>query len=174
VSPRTSTHRLAAVGLLVVLAGCAAAPTAQTTDVSVTLSNDHDDPYRVTLSLVAGDYRSVVVTDADGSTRRVDAASVDDIPRSALDDAVGFAPAGPAVDSAVYDLPPGAAVGDTYADAPRDVTLVYAVGRPGAATPDETLRSYGSVTCGPGSGTLEFDLAVGADGALAVSTACSD
>jgi hypothetical protein len=177
--PTVPSRRLlvALASVLVVVAGCAAptapAPDDGTTDVSVSLSNDHDEPYRVTLSLVAGEYESVEVSYVDGTTRRVGATSPAEVPRSALDGAVGFVPVGPTVESAVYDLRPGTGVGDTVPDAPENVTLVYVVGRPTATDPADTLRSYGAVTCGSASDAFEFSLDVGPNGSLGVGSVCA-
>ena len=166
------TVSLLAIAVLVVTAGCSAPPAAEpTTDLSVSLSNEHDEPYRVTVAVVPDGFEAVEVTYANGTTRRVDATSLDSIPRSALDGAVGFAPVGPGVESRVYDLEPGTGVGDTFPTVPRNATVVDVVGRPTATDPTETLRSFGAANCG-GSATVEFSLRIDPDGSLSSSNAC--
>jgi hypothetical protein len=78
--------RHVAVALVVLLAGCGAAPGGGTPDapqhtVSVGISNEHDESYTVRVSTIPPTVEGLEVTYENGSTRRFDVSSFDGLPR---------------------------------------------------------------------------------------------
>jgi len=166
----------ALVALLVVLAGCSGlpgggTPTPAGQDLSVTVSNEHDEPYVVRLTAVPAEVAGIEVTYENGSTRRFEVASFDALPRTALRNATAVATTGPAGLSREFAVGPGEGVGTTLEGAPANATVVFFVlledGR-------ETVRGTGVVRCAPDAETTELVVRIRPDGSLHSSVACRD
>ena len=167
-----AVRRLAMLGLLVVLAGCGSAPpaTEPPTDgtLAVSLSNEHDRPYRVDLSVVPPDVEGLRVTYENGTTRQFQVGSMDDLPARALDDATGVEPLGVDAPARQYRLDPGSGTGETSDGVPREAAVVYFI-----LEPDGELRAAGLVTCGEGIYRTELSIGVDADGEIHSRVHCA-
>jgi len=164
------------VALLVVLAGCSGLPGSGTPtptgqELSVTVSNEHDERYVVRLTAVPAGVAGIEVTYENGSTRRFEVASVDALPRTALRNATAVDSTGPAGRSREFAVGPDEGVGTTLEGVPANATVVYLVlledGR-------ETLRGAGVVRCGPDAESTELVVRIRPDGSLQSSVTCRD
>lgn len=162
------------VALLVVLVGCPSAgedgsPSPSPHDVSVTVTNDHDARYVVTVRAIPDGVDGLVVTYENGSARRFDVRSLDALPRSALRNASDVAAAGSTTPSEEVVVGPDEGVETTLTGVPANASVVYVVrSRDGSPV----LRGSGVVRCSPGSDTTELALAIRSDGSLHVGVVC--
>ena len=169
-----------AVVSLLLLSGCVGlgAPRSPDTpaptgaDVQVQISNDGNATHTFTVAVVPdGRFEGVRVKYRNGTTRTLpNVRSLADLPRQATKNAVSVVPLGENVTVRTYQLTPGSGVGTTFADVPRNSTVVSAVARPGA---EEPLRSFGASTCGDAALT-RVDLRVTPNGVVELSTVCED
>jgi hypothetical protein len=167
--------RVLVVAVLVALAGCAGVsgpgtPTDTGQDVVVTLSNEHTERYRVSVTAVPPAVEGLTVTYENGTTRTFAVTSVEALPRGGLDDATAIATTGGEERSRAFTLGPGEGFGTRIEGVSADATVVYFV-TPTAG--QQRVRGVGSVRC-PGATTTDLTVAVSADGSVRTAVVCSD
>ncbi|MFB6164309.1 MAG: hypothetical protein ABEJ31_04045 [Haloarculaceae archaeon] len=168
--PHRSAVVPALLACLLLVAGCTAPDAAAppTGNVSVTVHNDADRAYDVSLLLVTGSLDGVDVTYRNGTERTVAVAAPAALPRGALDGATNVTVRSGAVERHDYRLPPGSGRGATYEVPDRNATVVYTLAPAGGP-----VRAWGTTTCSA-SPTLELAITIGSDGANHVATTCRD
>lgn len=163
--------RVLPVALLLLLAGCGAAlpgpgtPAGQS--IAVSLSNEFDEPARVDLAVIPPSVDGFEVTYENGSTRRFDVSSMDDLPPGALRNASGIDPLGVDAPTRHYALEPNSGIGDTIEGAPRPATIVFFLAGAGG-----DLRSAGVFECGPGVERTEVSIEIDASGEVHTAVHC--
>ena len=165
-------HRLLAplaLAVLLALAGCNAPTEDPTgTNVSVTVTNQAETRYDVRITLATEPYRSVEITYENGSTRRVDATSLDEIPPGRFDTATDFTIDAAYVQTRRYTLTPGSGSGATYTDLPPNVTVVHFL-RPRGS---DTIGTIGISQCGGSPGLTELSIDILPNRTYSVANAC--
>ena len=163
--------RAIVVAVLLSIAGCGAAlpgpgtPAGQS--ISISLSNGFDEGYRVDLAVIPPGVDGIEVTYENGSARRFDVASMDDLPPEALRNASGIDPLGVDAPTRRYTLDPGSGIGETIEGAPRPATIVFFLSGPGG-----DLRSAGVFECGSGVERTEVSIAIDASGEVHTAVHC--
>ncbi len=166
----------ATVALLVVLAGCAALPGDGSPDtpqhtVSITVSNDHNESYRVRVSTIPPDVEGLEVTYENGSTHRFDVSSFDALPRNGLRNATAIATTDSRELTREFTVGPAEGIGATLEGVPANATVVYFVLLDSGQHP---VRSAGVVRCTSDTETTDLEIVIRADGSLHSSVTCSD
>lgn len=165
----------ATVALLVVVAGCGAlpgdgAPDAPQRTVSVDISNEHSERYRVTVSALPPEIEGLEVTYENGSTRRFAVSSFDALPRDGLRNATAVTTTDSRALTREFTVRPTEGIGATLDDAPANATVVYFVRQePGR----QVVRGAGVVRCGAGTETTHLAVRIRSDGSLHSSVTCS-
>ncbi|MFB6141706.1 MAG: hypothetical protein ABEJ30_00005 [Halorientalis sp.] len=139
--------RAAAVCLagLLALAGCAAPSGSPTSDVSVSVTNRADTTYEVRTAVVSDGFAALDVTYRNGTTRRVLASRMSDVPSAALVNAANVSVVG-AEAARAERLAPGEGLATLYEDVPGNVSVLYVAWPPGA----DRIRTYGALSCAAG------------------------
>lgn len=169
------THHLL-VAFLVVLAGCAGysgggTPTAAEHSLSVSVSNEHDATYEVSVTAVPAQVEEVEVAYENGSTARYEVASFDALPPTALRNATAVDATGTEEPSRTFTVGPSEGFGITIEGVPANATVVYFV----APTDGPSrIRGAGVVNCSAGAENTELALRIRPDGSLHASLTCSD
>lgn len=165
-----------AVTLVVVLSGCAAVPVAEPQEppqqrVSVTITNEYDERSIVRVSVVPVEADGFEVTYENGSTRRFDVSSFDDLPRAWSRNATAVETTDSSDRTREFTVEPTTGVGATFENAPANAAVVYFVLRDRSR---DTVRGVGVSRCSSGTDTTDLDLVIRQDGSLHSSVTCGD
>lgn len=164
-----------ALALLLLVAGCST-PAADGGDgrtgqsVTVSLSNQHDEPYAVRIALASGDLAGDRVTYENGTNRRFDVQNVSALPPAIRANATVLEPLGEDLSAKRFVLEPSTGLVTTFEDVPEGARLVYVVSRTGE---NASLRNVGVSRCAAEGARLDFSLEVGPTGSTVASTTCS-
>jgi ABC-type Fe3+-hydroxamate transport system substrate-binding protein len=163
-----------AVFLLLLAAGCATAPTTSDPggELSVSVANEDDVAYTVTVSVVPPDADGATVTYEDGTQRRValDGDSPEVFARGTLVNATAVAADGEGARVESYRVGPDEGIGATY-EVPRGSTVVHVVQRGAGAG---STRGVGVGGCDAGTDVTDLAVTVRSDGSLYTGLACRD
>jgi hypothetical protein len=165
--------RLAAAALAFCLlaAGCAGAPAAEEGGaLSVSLANEDDVAYTVTVSVVPPDVDGVTVTYENRTERRFDVGSAAALPEGTLRNATAVAADGEGARVETYRLDPESGIGGTY-DVPRGSTVVDVVQQ---GTGPGSVRGVGVGRCAVSVDVTALSVTVRADGSLHTGIECRD
>jgi hypothetical protein len=170
------SRRVIVIALLVVLAGCSGLtdrPTPQSPEreLSVSVSNDHDDPYRIRVTVVPPTVDGLEVTYENGSTRLFDVSSVDALPQGATRNATAISPTDGDGQSWAATVQPGTGLGTTIERIPANATVVYFV-VPTRTSPQ--VRGAGVVRCSADTESTHLSLQIRPDGSLHSAVLCTD
>lgn len=165
-----------AVALIVVLAGCSAIPGNGTSpppdrDLSVTITNDDDESYVVRVIAIPAGVDGVVVTYANGSTRRFEVSSFDALAPGGLRNATAIATVGSGGRSETFTVGPSEGLGTTIEDVPANATVAYFVL---PVEGPERVRAAGVVRCTPDAEHTDLAVTIRPDGSLHAAVTCSD
>jgi hypothetical protein len=138
-----------------------------TTNVSVSVTNENATSQEVRIAVVAGDFDAVELTYRNGSTRRLAVSNVSAIPSAALVEVSDLVVLGPDLQRQSYRLAPGTGRGASHTvDGPA--TVVYAYWPQGA----DRVTDYGAFGCGGSSADLDARIVVGATGSDSATVTC--
>ena len=165
-----------AVVLLIILAGCSAIPGSRTPlspdhSVSITIANNHDEPYTVRVTPLPPEVDGLEVTYENGSTRRFDVSSFDALPRDSLRNATGIATTVSEERTEEFTVGPSEGIGTTLEDVPANATVVYFVL---PASGPERVRGAGVARCTADTENTELAITIRPDGSLHSAVTCSD
>lgn len=165
--------RTIGVCLLVALAGCTLPPTDQPEPalqtVTVSVTNDHDESYRLAVTVIPPTVDGVQVSYENGSTRTFDVRSIQELPRTALRNATDLTPLGVEAQNRTVDLDPGHGMGIAFEDVPANATVAYFVSQDNGVN---QVRSVGLTTCGEAAVHTELAILMSETGELHASTHC--
>jgi len=159
---------------LVLLAGCTAPqpdePSAPaSTDVSVTLSNEHTATYTIAVHAIPPDADGIELIFENGSTHLFDG-PVEDLSRESLQNVTSLSVDG-SQHSEEVTLAPNRGVGLTLASVPPGSAVVYFVRSPAGL---RATLGPGVAQCAPDSTGADLSVTIVADGSLDSRLSCTD
>lgn len=139
-----------------------------TQDVEVSISNGHDRPYDVRVSVVPEGPTNVDLSYANGTTRRRPVSELTSVSPSQLGNITDARLVGQNVTSEEFRVSPTSGIGASLTIDPG--ASIWMIVR--TTTGENRLRAWAQFSCRPETEVVNADLTIGPNGTIAVATTC--